>query len=380
MTLHIDFIRDRLRRFDRALADADAGIVFLFMLTMAAVLAVFVVRGLFWLCDDAMPSHVNFIAAVSAIIVAAPLVVHSLRAIRRLKRSKEAFREQAALLDQRNAELAAAEACLRESNESLESRVRTRTAALEKARVVAEEANAAKSNFLANMSHELRTPLNAILGFSDMLRQRRDLFGEAGEARVDDYAETIHGAGGHLLALVDDLLDLARIEAGRVDIVPETLGIERLLRDAMLPLAPQAEARGQRIEMQIDCASQYVVADARAIRQILINLMSNALKFSPEGSVVRVTVVDDAGGVSFKVTDTGMGMTADEALAAVKPFSRLSEAHIATGQSIGLGLSIVTALAALHEGSFALESVKGEGTTAILHLPVAAGRALRTAA
>ena len=350
------------------------------MLMAAAIPAMVVARGFYGLFGVSLPEHVDAVSGLSAITVATPLVILCVFTIRRLDTARTDFRDQAIVLDQRNAELAVAEAQLREVNETLESRVQKRTAALEKARLVAEEANAAKSNFLANMSHELRTPLNAIIGFSDMLRQRWMLFGESCDDRIDDYAESIHGSGGILLSLVDDLLDLARIEAGRVDIVPEHLCIERLLNDAILPLSPQAEARGQRIETHIDCASQYVVADARAIRQVLVNLLSNALKFSSEESTVRVTVVDDAGGVSFRVTDTGIGMTDEEAQSAVKPFSRLSEAHIAAGQSIGLGLSIVTALAALHDGSFALESVKGEGTTAILHLPVAAGRAVRSAA
>ncbi len=380
MAMLIQQFKNHLRCLDRALAQADARIVFVFMLTMAAIPAALVMRGLYMISGDPAPAHINMMSALTAMIVAAPLVIHSIRAIGRLKRSKGAFREQATLLDQRNAELATVEARLREINGSLESRVQARTAALEKARRVAEEANAAKSDFLANMSHELRTPLNAILGFSDVLRQRRALFGKVSEEKVDDYAESIHGAGTILLSLVDDLLDLARIEAGRVDIVPERLNIKRLLGDVMLPLNPKAQTRGQTIETVIDCNSRYIEADARAIRQILINLLSNALKFSSDGSVVRLTVSDVDGGTRFDVTDTGIGMTEEEAQSALKPFSRLSEAHIAAGESIGLGLSIVTALATLHGGSFTLESVKDQGTRASVHIPVSIGRAAQTAA
>jgi len=374
-----DGIQIYLNRFDRMLARVDRRAFCVLMLAAAALPAMIVARGFYWMFGGPIPAYLDAVSGLSAITVATPLVMLCVCTIRRLDTARSDFRHQTIVLDQRNAELAAAEARLREINGTLESRVQVRTAALEKARLVAEEANAAKSDFLANMSHELRTPLNAILGFSDMLRQRRMLFGVACDDRVDDYAEAIHGSGGMLLSLVDDLLDLARIEAGRVDIVPEHLCIERLMGDAILPLESQADARGQRIETHIDCASRYVVADARATRQVLVNLLSNALKFSPEGSVVRMTVLDETGGVSFRVSDSGIGMTPEEARSAVKPFSRLSEAHITAGQSIGLGLSIVTALAALHGGSFALESVKGEGTTAILHLPNAAGRALRVA-
>ena len=375
-----DCTRECLHRIDRVLARANPVAFATMMLMAAAVPAVIVTRIFHQIFGGPIPDYLDTVSALNAVTVATPLVIISIGTIRRLDRARGAFRGQAMLLDQRNADLAAAEARLREINETLESRVAARTEALEKARLSAERANAAKSDFLANMSHELRTPLNAILGFSDMLSHRRALFGASCEERIDDYAESIHLSGKHLLALVDDLLDLARIEAGRVDIVPERLSIEQLLRDAIIPLAPQAEARGQRIETRINCVSRYIMADARATRQILINLLSNALKFSPEGAPVRVTVTEDAGGLSFRVTDTGIGMTEEETRAAVRPFSRLSEAHIAAGESIGLGLSIVTALATLHGGAFSLESVKGEGTTAILYLPVSAGRALQSAA
>ena len=379
MAVILAFAAKTLRRINRGLGTFDRRAVCLTMLSVAAGAAVFVARGFHLFFGGTVPDHVNAVAAATAVTVAAPLVIHSVCTIRRLDRARAAYREQAQILDQRNAALARVESRLRASNDSLESRVRARTAALERARLAAEKANAAKSDFLANMSHELRTPLNAILGFSDMLRQREALFGEECGDRIDDYADSIHGSGAHLLSLVDDLLDLARIEAGRVEIVSERLDLDRLIEEVTRSLEPQATRRGQTIEARVECVSRYAEADARALRQILTNLLSNALKFSAEGAGVSLTVTDVRGGLSFAVEDSGIGMTPEEARAAIEPFSRLSQAHIASGESIGLGLSIVNALASLHGGTLSFDSEKGRGTIATFHLPMTAGRAMRAA-
>jgi signal transduction histidine kinase len=328
------------------------------------------------------PPGLIIIAVITTILVSTPLIAHFLHTIRFLDKVKREFCDQAQMLDQRNTELAQARDALTEINETLECRIRGRTADLEHARRIAEEANAAKSQFLANMSHELRTPLNAIIGFSDTLVQRKAIFPDCSEARTDEYAGAIRGSGQLLLSLVNDLLDLARIECGELDIVPERLDIDATIDGALLVVVPQAEKRAQTIITDTDgLPSRFFEADARAMQQILVNLLSNALKFSPEGSDVTLDVIGNADGTTFIVTDRGIGMTPEEAQAALHPFSRFSEAHIASGESIGLGLSIVNAFCTLHGGSLTFDSNKGEGTIARVHIPNSLGRAaLRPAA
>lgn len=347
------------------------------MMLTAVLQAVLYSHVLYRVIHDAVPTHMAQIAFLTTVLVAGPLVLHSITTIRRLDHARHEARSQAAILDQRNAELAEARDALADINDTLESRVHERTTALELARNEAEEASAAKSQFLANMSHELRTPLNAIIGFSDMLIQRKALFSANPEVHTDEYALAIHGSGTHLHSLVNDLLDLARIECGEHDIKPERLDIVRVLRDSVLLLDAQARLRNQTIVTDTDdISSRYFEADARAMRQILVNLLSNALKFSPDGAEIALSVMGDRDGTTFFITDRGRGMSVEESQVALRPFSRFSEAHIASGDSIGLGLSIVNALCTLHGGTLTFISEKGEGTTVRVHIPTDIGRAV----
>jgi len=346
---------------DRLVGGADRWQLAAALIVLAAVEAIFVGNGLDATLPASVPFRFSVMAFLTALIVGMPMVLFTLDALSRLERSKRASRHQATLLDDRNIALARAKGDLQ-----------IRAAALDDARIRAEMANAAKSDFLANMSHELRTPLNAILGFSEMTARQDVLFGGFCPDRTRDYAEAVHTSGKHLLSLVDDLLDLARIEAGKVDLVLERVSVETLLKDVTASLAPQASKRDQIIEIDIGNASRTVFADPRALHQILSNLASNALKYSKPGQRIRIRVTDDSDTptTSFSVMDEGIGMTQDEAAIVIDPFTRISKAHIASGDSCGLGLSIVNALVALHGGILTLESEKGVGTTARVCLPV----------
>jgi len=360
-----------LRCIERSVLKRDSRIIFAVMVVIAVFTALLFVMFFNALLGDTLPPTFLTNVTLTAMCVSAPLVLYSVSSIQLLKSSRRAFREQAEILDRRNADLARAQQDLCETNVTLEARVMERTESLNESRLAAEEANAAKSEFLANMSHELRTPLNAIIGFSDLLAKRREIFRDASEARTDEYAEAISSSGKHLLSLVNDLLDLSRIECGRFEISPEPLCVAALIKNVTQSLEVQAAKRGQSILVEDACGSRKFDADARAAHQILVNLLSNALKFSPEGVNVRLTVSDDDTGTTFCVADRGLGMAPADTATAVKPYSRLSEAHIASGDSIGLGLSIVDALSKLHGGMLTLDSAEGHGTVARVFFPCA---------
>ncbi len=362
-------------RIDSAFTTIGFAKLCLLLVLSAVALAIFFSNTFFFILTGSAPHYTNIVAALSAFVTGFPIIIIFLSAYWRSNQSRYAIHERAQMLDEHNAALARAEESLRQANETLEARVRERTADLNRARLEAEEASAAKSQFLANMSHELRTPLNAIIGFSDMLIQRRAIFGDMSVGRVDEYSETINNAGQHLLSLVNDLLDLARIECGQSDLSPEQLCVETLTYEAASFLRHQATLRKQTIKTDIAAPSHCFEGDARAMHQILVNLLSNALKFSPEGSVVELGVSADSSGTTFTITDWGIGMSVQESNAALMPFSRLSEAHIAAGESIGLGLSITDALVTMHGGTLSFESEKGVGTTARVHIPTELGKA-----
>lgn len=338
------------------------------MIVLAVVEAVLIANLMMVLLEDVIAFPITTVTILTTLIVSVPLVAFCVGTIYRLQDATCASLRQATELDERNAELACAKIDLQ-----------ARADALEEARCKAEDANRAKSEFLANMSHELRTPLNAILGFSDMLGQQEDLFGEFSSARTEDYAGAIHGSGQLLLSLVNDLLDLARIEAGRHELSLAPVEIEALLEGITLPLLPQATLRRQTVVSSLDQAPATVMADPRAMHQILLNLLSNALKYSDDGAIVRIEVTGDEWGVSFAVIDEGIGMTPENTEFVLAPFARASDTHIASGDSCGLGLSIVQALVDLHGGVLTLESEKDVGTTVRIFLPVLAGVAAAAA-
>jgi len=218
------------------------------------------------------------------------------------------------------------------------------------------------------MSHELRTPLNAILGFSEIIAKQ--VFGEVGSPRYAEYAGDIHASGSHLLSLINDLLDVAKIEAGRMEIEPCELDVQRCLETALKIIAVKARERRQELVIEVDPSAPMLVADERALKQILINLVSNAVKFTPEGG--RITVLASrarCGSFQIMVEDNGPGIPIEKLDKIFKPFSQVDNRYDRQGGGTGLGLALVRGLAELHGGRAWLESELGKGCRAFVVLP-----------
>ncbi len=235
------------------------------------------------------------------------------------------------------------------------------------ARDTAEKANVAKTHFLANISHELRTPLNAIIGFSDILNQ--DLFGRMENERHREYSELINESGNHLLQLVNDLLDMSKLDAGKYSLEYENFDVSGLISHVKQTLEPVAIEAKQSIEMELPETPVMLNADERACRQILINLVSNAIKFSRPDGHVTVRARKTAGQVELAVIDRGIGISAEDVSRLGKPFVQADSAYDRKYEGTGLGLSIVKGLVELHEGSFQIHSKKDFGTTIVVTLP-----------
>ena len=237
---------------------------------------------------------------------------------------------------------------------------------LEAERFTAEQQNAGKSRFLANMSHELRTPLNAIMGFSDIMRQR--LFGPMGD-RYGEYAELIHESGTHLLELINDVLDMSKIEAERFELAIETFDARDAVAAVLRLMRGQADRAGVHLRGVLPIAPLQADADRRAVKQIALNLISNALKFTPRTGSVTVTVQGHGDTLELIVADTGVGIAQDDLDRLGRPFEQAGDAEQRASGS-GLGLSLVRAFARLHGGDMTVESAVGEGTTVTVRLPV----------
>ncbi|ACG79121.1 sensor histidine kinase DivJ [Phenylobacterium zucineum HLK1] len=243
---------------------------------------------------------------------------------------------------------------------------RAREHELEKARISAEQQNAGKSRFLANMSHELRTPLNAIMGFSDIMRQR--LFGPMGD-RYGEYAELIHESGSHLLELINDVLDMSKIEAERFELAREDFDARDAVGAVLRLMRGQAERAGVTLRAVMPPEPLEAEADRRAVKQITLNLISNALKFTPRGGTVTVTAQGAGETLELIVADSGVGIAPADLERLGRPFEQAGDAQQRAAGS-GLGLSLVRAFAALHGGEMAIESGVGEGTTVTVRMPV----------
>ncbi len=241
-------------------------------------------------------------------------------------------------------------------------------AELLRARDEAESASRAKTQFLASMSHELRTPLNAVIGFSEILN--RELFGALGEARYRDYARLIHESGEHLLNVVNDILDMSKIEAGKFKIVKEPFNVASLVTSCCDIMRHTAEQKSLTLKVDIAPGIPELPADKRACKQMLLNVIANAIKFTEPGGWVRVSARVEKGNVVLAVADNGIGI-ADADLAKLgNPFVQANSSYNRSHEGAGLGLSVVKGLARLHGGSLELKSRLGEGTTASIVLPL----------
>jgi len=261
-----------------------------------------------------------------------------------------------------------AEDFLKQSNEILEERVEERTSALRAAKEIAEQASRAKSQFLANMSHELRTPLNAIIGFSELLMMEEEANFSV-EKKIE-FVTGINDSGVHLLQVINDILDVAKIEANQLDLVEEPVNMVKII-DASLEMLRIAAAERE-ILPEVDIPENFpmFLCDPTRVKQIIINLMSNALKFTDKGGSVTVSAsLDDTNAVRLKVSDTGIGISQKDTEMVQHPFGQAQSSYSRNHQGTGLGLSLVRLLAEAHGGQVNLQSELGIGTTVEVVFP-----------
>jgi two-component system cell cycle sensor histidine kinase PleC len=235
----------------------------------------------------------------------------------------------------------------------------------------AEEANQAKSKFLANMSHELRTPLNAIIGFSEVMGS--GMFGTLGSEKYQEYCHDILTSGHYLLEVINDILDMSKIEAGRMKLDMETLDLSQTLAESLRVVSGRADDKHLALDTDIE-GTVPVVADRRAIKQILVNLLSNAVKFTPDGGRITVRCRRRRNAVVLMIADTGIGIAPQSLARLGKPFEQVESQLTKTYHGSGLGLAIAKSLTNLHGGSMKLRSQLGTGTVVCVSLPRDAGR------
>ena len=254
---------------------------------------------------------------------------------------------------------------------SLYSDVTERKAAeetMQQARAQAELANDAKSDFLANMSHELRTPLNAIIGFAEVVSS--ELLGPVSDKRQLEYIKDIYSSGLLLLSIINDVLDMSKIEAGMLELAPEKVAVRSVIAEAVRMVRERARSRKLDLVTTVPKGDISVWCDERAIKQITLNLLSNAVKFSHDGGRVDIRAsLDDAGGLVLEVEDSGIGMSADEIERALQPFGQAKPAMTKTHGGTGLGLPIAKGLAEAHDGKLVIESTPRRGTLVRITLP-----------
>ena len=236
----------------------------------------------------------------------------------------------------------------------------------EQEKIRAEEANQSKSDFLANMSHELRTPLNAINGFSDIMK--KEMFGPLGDPRYKEYVNDILFSGQHLLSLINDILDMSKIEAGKMTLNHEIMQIDDMITQVIRIVRGRAEDNRLKLIYNVEQLPE-IEADPRAVKQVLLNLMTNAIKFTPEGGAVSCEVTPNSAGLIVKISDTGIGIAQEDIDRLAKPFEQIDSQHSRQHEGTGLGLALSKSLVELHGGNFKIESTLGQGTSVIFTLP-----------
>lgn len=238
----------------------------------------------------------------------------------------------------------------------------------QQALIEAQQANKAKTDFLANMSHELRTPLNAIIGFSEMMT--KDNFAELSADKVREYSKDIHMSGRHLLQIINDILDLSKIEAGMADIEPEEIHLDESIKECVTFIELRASDAGIAISNEVENTDTIIQADRRMFKQIMVNLLSNAVKFTPKGGNIHIShTVDNTGATTISITDTGIGIAESNIEAMMEPFRQADSSLSKEFEGTGLGLPLVKSLMELHNGKIEIKSTVGCGTTVLITFP-----------
>ena len=239
---------------------------------------------------------------------------------------------------------------------------------LEQAEHRCEAIGVARNRMLASVSHELRTPLNAIIGFSDMLLM--GLFGSLRDERQREYITLVRDSGDHLLGVVNSILDVSKIESGAYSITPEAFPLTEVLAMTSSMMAGHAQAKNVSVHTEVEQSALELVADRRAVQQMMINLVSNAIKFTPNGGAVTIRAAASHGWLRLSVTDTGIGMAANDLQRIGEPFTQIQNDYTRQSDGAGLGLSLVKGLAALHDGTVEITSAPGVGTCVTIMLPL----------
>jgi signal transduction histidine kinase len=294
--------------------------------------------------------------ALISLLLTGLLLQHMTSTVLRRRAIERAVHERTAELADANRELKVEIAERRRAEINLRS-----------AKEQAEVANRAKSEFLAMVSHELKTPLNAIIGFSDILANQT--LGPIGKTQYLDYASDIRDSGHYLLKIINDILDLSRIESGNLTLIEEQVDVTSVVQSAVRLIRPRAEAAGLELAMEFPAGIVIVFADARAMKQILVNLLSNAVKFTPKGGRVTIVVTLDAGRPTITVADTGIGIPAKDLGRVCEPFVQVDTSLARRFEGTGLGLTLTKRLVDLHGGELILRSTLGAGTTVTVRLP-----------
>ncbi len=232
----------------------------------------------------------------------------------------------------------------------------------------AESANRSKSEFLANVSHELRTPLNAIIGFSEMIRD--GLVGPAGSAKYIEYIHDIHGSGMHLMELINDILDLSKAEAGSIEGQPRETQVDDTIQSCLKIIAPKAQMAQVKVYSDLANNLPPLWIDTKHLRQIITNILSNAVKFTPEGGEVTISTEQDAAGLAIRIHDTGIGMAPDDIPKALSPFGQIDSSLARKYNGTGLGLPLTKRLVENYDGELSIDSTIGEGTTITVQFPL----------